>query len=118
MPHFRKKDQHADVLYADIAGLLDTGGDLIDYINCFVNKKLFTLAKRVKILFPIPFDQLKLNRCGTVLQQVSVLQNMCEESPENMINSVLPIMTKCKIVSPDNDDPDEMVDLEQVKGLL
>lgn len=51
-----------------------------------------------------------------MLQQVSVLQNMCDESPDNMINSVLPIMTKCKQVSPDNDDPDEAVDLELVKG--
>ena len=118
MPHFRKRDQNADILYADIAGLMDTGGRLIDYINCFVNKKLFTIANRVKILFPVPFDQLKLNRCGSVLEQVSVLQNMCEESPDNMIKSVLPIITKCKLVSPDNDDAEEAVDLELVKGQL
>ena len=35
-----------------------------------------------------------------------------------MIKSVLPIMTKCKIVSPDNGDEEDMVDLELVKGLL
>ena len=97
---------------------MDTGGELIDFINCFVNKKLFTIANNVKILFPIPFDQLKLNRCGSVLEQVSVLLNMCEESPANMINSVLPLITKCKKVSEDNDDPDEAVDLELVKGQL
>ena len=68
MPHFRKRDENADILFADIAGLMDSDGELFDYINCFINKKLFTLANQVKILFPVPFDQLKLNRCGSVLQ--------------------------------------------------
>lgn len=53
LPHFRKKSADSDTLYADIAGLMDTGGDLLEYINCFVNKKLFNMAKRVRFLFPI-----------------------------------------------------------------
>ena len=52
------------MLYADIAGLMDTGGDLLEYINCFVNKKLFNIADKVKFLFPITFDSLKEERGG------------------------------------------------------
>ena len=43
---------------------------------------------------------------------------MCEESPANMIKSVLPIMTKCKLVAEDDDENDDKVDLEIVKGTL
>ena len=64
LPHFKKKREDSEILYADIAGLMDTGGDLIDYINCFVNKKLFSLASKVRILFPIPYAQLYTDRSG------------------------------------------------------
>ena len=64
LPHFKKKNEIAEILYADIAGLMDTGGDLIDFINCFVNKKLFSLSSKVRILFPIPYAQLYTDRSG------------------------------------------------------
>lgn len=35
-----------------------------------------------------------------------------------MINSVLPILTRCKQVEPDDENADEAVDLDSVKGLL
>lgn len=105
-------------MFADIAGLMDSDGELFDYINCFVNKKLFTLSNQVKVLFPVPFDQLKLNRCGSVLQQVGILQNMCDESPDQMIQSVMPIITKCKLVSPEIEDPEEKVDIEMIQSQL
>ena len=41
-------------MFTDIAGLNDADGELIDLINCFVNKKLFNLASKVK--FSIPFS--------------------------------------------------------------
>lgn len=118
LPCFRKRSEESDTLFADIAGLLDTSGDLIDYINCFVNKKLFSLASKVKILFPIPYGQLYTDRSGQILEQVRVLQNTCQESPATMINSVLPILTRCKQVGPDDENADEAVDLDAVKGLL
>ena len=41
---------------------------------------------------------------------------MCEESPENMIKSVLPIITKCKQIPVDEDDPEETVELDMIKN--
>ena len=52
MPHFYCVPEHNSV-YADIAGLLDTGGNLIQLVNCFIDKWIFSKAKRVKILVPI-----------------------------------------------------------------
>lgn len=40
-------------MYSDIAGLMDTSGDLIDYVNCFMNKKIFNQSKKVKFIVPM-----------------------------------------------------------------
>jgi hypothetical protein len=45
MPQFKIDPDIPDVVWADIAGLQDTGGELISFINSFVNKKIFQLAK-------------------------------------------------------------------------
>jgi len=73
LPHFRQRDDSSSVLYADIAGLMDTGGDLLEYINCFVNKKLFNMADKVRFLFPMTFDSIKEERGGQIIKQVKVL---------------------------------------------
>lgn len=76
------------------------------------------MANKVRFLFPMPHAQLYSDRGGQILEQVRVLQNTCQESPESMINSVLPILTRCKQVAPDDPNTDDMVDLEGVQGLL
>ena len=68
LPHFKCRDESSQIMYADIAGLMDTGGDLLEYINCFVNKKLFNMANKVKFLFPITFDSLKEERGGQIIR--------------------------------------------------
>ena len=115
LPHFRKKSADSDTLYADIAGLMDTGGDLLEYINCFVNKKLFNMAKRVRFLFPITQDSIKEARGREVIKQVQILQNICQQSPDQMINSILPVITKCKEVGEDDEEEDK-IDPEVVKS--
>ena len=40
LPHFWK-DPKNKMVFADIAGLNDSGGPLMTFINCFVNKKIF-----------------------------------------------------------------------------
>lgn len=41
---------------------------------------------------------------------------MCDESPNQMIHSVMPIITKCKLVSHEVEDVDDKVDIEMVQG--
>lgn len=40
-------------MYADIAGLLDSSGDMIELINCLITRMIFNLAKTVKFIVPI-----------------------------------------------------------------
>ena len=40
LPNF-KKDEKNDLFYGDIAGLQDTSGVLVDFINSFMVKKIF-----------------------------------------------------------------------------
>ena len=51
-PHFLK-DQATGLVYADIAGLKDTDGDLIELVNFFINKSIFKKARSLKFLVPI-----------------------------------------------------------------
>lgn len=45
-------------MWCDIAGFGDTSGDLIEYINTFIDKKIFNLAKDVKIIMPFTAAQI------------------------------------------------------------
>lgn len=50
-PGFHRIDN--DTFYVDIAGLSDSGGDLIEFTNQFINKYLFSKADQIKFLIPI-----------------------------------------------------------------
>lgn len=56
------------MIYSDIAGLFDTAGDLIEYVNCFMNKKIFNSAKKIKFIVPITKSQMRLDRGGAIVQ--------------------------------------------------
>ena len=45
--------------YVDIAGLRDTGGDMIEFTNQFINKYLFSKAEKLKFLIPLSADMIK-----------------------------------------------------------
>lgn len=45
-------DPEKDYIWVDIAGFDDTSGSLIEYINTFIDKKIFSLAKDIKIVMP------------------------------------------------------------------
>ena len=45
-------DPNKNAVWVDIAGFGDSSGDLIEYINTFIDKKIFNIANDVKILMP------------------------------------------------------------------
>ena len=51
-------DPEKGIVWCDIAGFGDTSGDLIEYINTFIDKKIFNLAKDVKIIMPFTAAQI------------------------------------------------------------
>ena len=102
LPHFINDDLKG-VVYADIAGLQDTGGPLIEFTNCFLNKILFQMVKRIKILVPITIDQISQGRGQEARKQLQVIQKLINSTDPNISQSILPIITKCK---PNDEDLD------------
>lgn len=49
IPHFKHDDQK-NIMFADIAGLSDTSGILVDTVNCLLNRIIFKFAKELKII--------------------------------------------------------------------
>lgn len=99
-----------DFIWTDIAGLLDSGGDLISFINSFVNKKLFSIAHEVKFIIPITLDQIRDSRGQKVRDQIQVIQNVCHGCELNeAIKSIQPVITKVR-------QNDEDFDLDYIKS--
>ena len=40
-------------MFADVAGLGDTGGILIELVNCFLIKEIFQRSRTVRFLIPL-----------------------------------------------------------------
>ena len=100
-------DYQNDVYYGDIAGLQDTSGPLVDFINSFLVKKIFQLASSVRFLYVMTKKQLKDARGMQIRQQIRVLQAMCSTVDiKDVHNSIKPVITKVK-PGPLDDEEDE-----------
>ena len=72
-PTFVKIEGEEDSYLIDIAGLDDTGGILLEFVNQFINKKLFNLIENLVILIPFTVDAFKVSRGGPVIKQLEIL---------------------------------------------
>lgn len=93
-----------------MAGLSDTNGSLIEYINMFVIKGIFQKVKRVRLLVPLTLVQITNNRGMGAREQMKTIQRICLSSLPNMIDSILPIITKC--------NPKKKIDIDDVRTTL
>lgn len=100
-------DYENDVFFGDIAGLQDTSGPLVDFINSFLVKKIFQMSRSVRFLYVMTKKQMKEMRGMQIRQQIRVLQAMCSTVDiKDVHNSIKPIITKVK-AGPLPDDEDE-----------
>ena len=74
-PVLIKCEEH-DYAYVDIAGLQDTGGSIMEYVNQFINKKIFSIADKIRFLIPFTRDQIYDARGVQVAEQVTILLNI------------------------------------------
>ena len=70
------KSETDDFCYIDIAGLQDTGGSIMEYINQFINKKIFSFSDNIRFLIPFTKDQIYDARGVQVAEQVTILLNI------------------------------------------
>jgi len=76
LPLFQK-DLETGIVFTDVAGLLDTKGEMIEFINSFIMRKMFSRAKTVRFLAPITVPQIQEGRGTPARQQVKLLQQIC-----------------------------------------
>ena len=94
LPTLQEIPGHENSYFVDIAGLKDTGGDLMEFINQFINKKLFGSIKNLKILIPITLTSIKVARGGPVTEQLEILMKTFQKNPSEMSKSIIPVLTK------------------------
>lgn len=85
-----------DSYFIDIAGFGDTGGDMIELINCFVDQYIFNQSNSIRFLCPITYDQIYAARGDGVRSLVKQIQMMSLVHPADIVGSIQPVITKCK----------------------
>lgn len=63
-------DPQTGLTYVDVAGLLDTAGDMVQLVNSFVIKEIFRRAKTVRFLIPVTKSQISESRGAAVREQL------------------------------------------------
>ena len=92
IPTFHQpKDQN--IIYADIAGLLDTSGDLIELMNFLICKMVLNKAKSIKFIIAITKNQIYDIRGDPVIQTMRSILDMCSGSYEDLIKAIQPVIT-------------------------
>lgn len=72
-PGFQEVPNQPNSYFIDIAGLKDTGGEMMEFVNQFINKKIFSATKNLKILIPFTVETPNLNRGGAMIAQLEIL---------------------------------------------
>lgn len=102
LPNFQAMPEK-QITFIDIAGLKDTGGDLVDTLNCIINKIVFSFCKEIKLLIPMTHQQITEQRGNLVRDQIKLIQGVCEANLHLIQKSILPIITKMKPTADEND---------------
>lgn len=110
-------DKVNDVVYGDIAGLQDTQGGTIQFVNSFVSKEIFRQCKSIRFIVAFTQAQLIEARGQMVRKQLKVVQEICRKYLSDERISLIPVITKCNIEDQDL-DLDSIVDnlREAIKG--
>ena len=95
------EDPNFNQLWVDIAGFGDTNGDLIEYINTFIGKKIFNIAKDIKIIMPFTCGEIQDQRGNLVASLLKLMQNIFQNYLGQKSFSIIPVLTK---VDPSDDE--------------
>ena len=69
MPHFYK-DEKRKLVFADVAGLQDSDGNLVDFINYVAIRYLLANSKRVKIITTVTMQHI-MNAKGQSMRELT-----------------------------------------------
>ena len=89
-------DELSKITYTDVAGRNDTRGELMEIINLLLIKKVFNMAKKVRLLVIFPKGEIDNARGGVVREQMEIVLKIIQGNYEDMIDAIVPIITKVK----------------------
>lgn len=72
----------------DLAGLNDSGGELIEFVNQMINKKIFNNAKQVTFLITISIYSLLSERGNGIREQVDLFLKIFDGQLDTAKNSI------------------------------
>lgn len=109
LPDF-EQEQQTGYMFGDLAGFFDTGGSLVDLVNCFVTKKLFQMAREVKMILVLTVPQIEQSRGQAVKDTMKVMQSVCQCDMQTMCQSIQPVLSMCK--------PGSDIDIDKIRSVL
>ena len=89
-------DSQSATIYIDMAGLFASNGDIIGLINWLIYKHIFNLVHSYHLLILIPVGEIFDAKGNSMVQQIQLLKQMFHTDLDKVINSMFPIVTKCK----------------------
>ena len=95
-----------------MAGQNDARGPLLDFINQLLIKKIFNMAKQVRMIIVITHEQIKSSRGQCVREQMELVLKIVQGNIDKAINSIIPIITK---VVPVQQGEETEFDLDAIK---
>ena len=102
LPHL-KLNEATGLIFADVAGLGDTAGNLVDIINCFIDKIILLKAKDVRFIIPLTRSQITEGRGSGTKEHIETVLNMCGTDLEDIVKAIQPLLLK---MSPKDDEID------------
>ena len=85
--------------FIDVAGYMDTHGPFFDILSSFVIKYIFENAKTVKFICPFTFDEIGMERGKVIRELLTQLQQMSKNHLVTIVDSIIPVVTKCRAES-------------------
>lgn len=89
-------DKKNGLMYGDIAGLLDAGGEMMRFVNHFMNILIFRKCASVRFIVPLTQDEINDARGAAIRQHFNSIQGLCNRGPSQLKDSILPLLTKVK----------------------
>lgn len=83
-------------------------GNFVEFINLFINRYMLLKSKQARFFVPLTLEQLQNNKGEEVKKQMQVLLRLFAGNLSQVLESVIPILTKCR-------ETDSDIDLEAIK---
>ena len=70
---------------------------MVEFVNQFINKKLLSKVKNLKIIIPIKHGIESVNRGGPLWESLDVLMNIFKKQMPIMSKSIIPVLTQLNV---------------------